>query len=95
MLSGILADMDSEYASAYAEDLIRTDALGHTVQERLNRYSPLYYLLESSEGYQTSTVAQYLRIRTGICQSDTFVTTELNLAQVLEHEGIDVDFAAV
>ncbi len=91
----ILAALGSEYADAYAEDLTDTDALGHTVQERLNMYSPLYYLLASSEGYQTSTVAQYFRIRTGISQSDTSVTTELNLAQALENEGVEVDFAAV
>lgn len=94
-LSEILAEIGSEYASDYSEDLAKTDSLGHTAEERLNMYSPLYYLMESSEGYQTSTVAQYFRIRTGICQSDTSVTTEFNLAQALENEGVDVDFAAV
>ncbi|MDO4648594.1 MAG: subtype A tannase [Eubacteriales bacterium] len=94
-LAEILAEMGSEYADDYAEDLEATDALGHTVQERINMYSPLYYLMESSEGYGTSTVAQYFRIRTGISQGDTSVTTELNLAQALENEGTEVDFAAV
>ncbi len=95
ILSTILSEIGSEYADDYAEDLDQTDALGHTTEERLNMYSPMYYLLSSSEGYQTSTVAQYFRIRTGISQSDTSVTTELNLAQALENEGVDVDFAAV
>ncbi len=94
-LSDILSDIGSEYADDYAEDLKLTDALGHTTQERINMYSPLYYLLKSSDGYQTSTVASHFRIRSGICQSDTSVTTELNLAQALENEGVDVDFAAV
>lgn len=31
-------------------------------------------------GYGTSTVAKYRRIRTGIEQSDTSLTTEVNLA---------------
>ncbi len=94
-LSEILTQMGSDYADEYAEDLKQTDALGHTVQERVNMYSPLYYLLKSSDGYGTSTVAPYFRIRTGISQSDTSVTTELNLAQALENEGVAVDFAAV
>ncbi len=94
-LAEILAEIGSAYADDYAEDLEVKDALGHTVQERINMYSPLYYLMESSEGYGTSTVAQYFRIRTGISQGDTSVTTELNLAQALENEGVEVDFAAV
>lgn len=94
-LSEILSEIDSEYADDYSTDMTRTDSLGHTVQERLNMYSPLYYLMQGSEGYQTSTVAQYFRIRTGISQSDTSVTTELNLAQALQNEGVDVDFAMV
>ncbi len=95
VMSDILTSLGSEYADAYAEDLQKTDALGHTAAERLNMYSPLYYLLESSDGYQTSTVAPHFRIRSGICQSDTSVTTEINLAQALTNEGVDVDFAAV
>jgi hypothetical protein len=43
-------------------------------------YTPLYYLLQSYAGYQTSTVAKYWRIRTGISQGDTALTTEMNLA---------------
>ena len=49
-----------------------------------NMYTPLYYLPESSEGYETSTVAKYWRIRTGIAQSDCALSTEINLALALE-----------
>lgn len=85
----------TEYEEAYAEDLERTDALGNTVETRLNMYNPLYYLLDYYEGYQTATVASYWRIRSGINQSDTALTTEVNLALALESYGTDVDFATV
>ena len=60
-------------------------------------YTPLYYLLESQEGYGTSTVAKYWRIRTGINQGDTSLTTEVNLALALEYyDGVEsVDFETV
>ncbi len=85
----------TEYADAYAQDLTRTDALGTSVDTRLNMYSPLYYLASTSEGYHTSEVAKFWRIRTGINQGDTALTTEVNLALALENDGADVDFATV
>ena len=58
-------------------------------------YSPLYYLMSGSEGYQSSTVAQFFRINSGLWQSDTAVTSEANLAQALENYGSDVEFTTV
>ena len=100
MLTDILVSEGSEYASDYEEDMTTVDALGHTVAERLNMYSPLYYLMKSSEGYGTSTVAQFMRINTGLFQSDTAVTTEANLALALENydannTDVDVQFTTV
>ena len=97
VLAQILTDLGSSYASAYAEDLTQTDDTGNTVDVRLNMYTPLYYLLESSEGYETSTVAKYWRIRTGIAQSDCALSTEMNLALALEnYSGVEnVDFETV
>lgn len=96
-LSSILTELKSEYASSYSEDLSKTDSVGYTAEQRVNMYTPLYYLLKSQEGYGTSTVAKYWRIRTGIEQSDTSLTTEVNLALALEsYEGVkDVDFETV
>lgn len=96
-LADILNSIGSSYASDYSEDLSKTDSVGNTVDTRLNMYTPLYYLLESSEGYGTSTVAKYWRIRTGIAQSDCALSTEMNLALALENtEGVeDVDFETV
>ena len=97
ILSGILTDIGSSYASAYTEDLQKTDSAGYTVEQRLDMYTPLYYLLESEDGYGTSTVAKCWRIRSGIAQSDTLLTTEVNLALALQnYDDVEsVDFAAV
>ena len=97
LLAGILNEIESSYASDFKEDLQKTDAVGYTVIQRLNMYTPLYYLLESEAGYRTSTPAKYWRIRTGIAQSDTSLTTEVNLALALQnYDGVEsVDFATV
>ena len=97
MLSEILNDLGNEYASDFEDDLQKTDSVGYTVSQRLNMYTPLYYLLESEEGYGTSTPAKYWRIRSGIAQSDTSLTTEVNFALALQnYDGIEsVDFATV
>ena len=83
--------------SDYETDLAYTDELGTDMQTRLNMYTPLYFLLSSCDGYQTSAVAKYWRIRTGIDQSDTALSTEANLALALEnYTGVEsVDFATV
>lgn len=94
----VMADLlkdNAEYGAAYAEDLARTDALGVSVTDRVNMYNPLYYLSSYYEGYQTAQVASHWRIRTGINQSDTALTTEVNLALALENYGADVDFETV
>lgn len=96
-LAKILEEIGSDYAADYAEDLTKTDSVGNTVDVRLNMYSPMYYLLSDSEGYQSSSVAQYFRINSGLWQSDTAISTEANLALALENysEDIDVDFTTV
>lgn len=96
-LAGILKEEGSDYAEAYEIDLAKTDAQGNDVAYRLNMFSPLYYLMRSSDGFGTSTVAKYFRIRTGAWQSDTSITTEINLALALENYSDDtnIDFATV
>jgi len=46
-------------------------------------YTKLETLSESEDGYRSSTPAKHWRIRTGIAQSDTSLTTEVNLALAL------------
>ena len=96
-LADILNALGSEYAADYAEDLAKQDSAGNTVDYRVRMYTPLYYLLESSEGYQESTVAKYWRIRTGIAQGDCALSTEMNLALALENdERVEsVDFETI
>lgn len=90
-----LLEDNEEYGAAYAEDISRTDALGTSVTDRVNMYNPLYFLCEYYDGYQTANIASHWRIRTGINQSDTALTTEVDLALALESYGADVDFETV
>ena len=96
-LASILEELGNEYADTYAADLEKTDSAGNMAKTRLNMYTPLYYLMESYDGYGTSSPAKYWRIRSGINQSDTALSTELNLALALEnYEGVEsVDFETV
>ena len=84
-------------AASYEEDMDRTDAIGSTVDYRLKMYTPMYYLISSEDGYQSSNVAEFWRIRTGISQGDTALSTEVNLALALEaYDGVEsVDFETV
>ena len=93
VMAELLAGTD--YEEAFAEDLARVDTLGNSVEYRVNLYSPLYFLSSYYEGYGTSQVASYWRIRTGINQSDTALSTEVNLALALEAYGADMDFETV
>ncbi len=85
----------TEYEAAVAEDIVKTDYLGNDMQYRINMFSPLYYLMENSEGYGTSKAASYWRIRSGITQGDTALTTEVNLALALNNYGAETDFETV
>ena len=95
ILAQILNDIGSSYSTDYAEDLEKKDSLGHTVDYRLNMYSPLYYILSSSEGYQTAIVSKLYRINKGLWQSDTAVNTEANLVLALKNYGSQVDYSFV
>lgn len=94
IMAELLKD-NEQYGEAYASDLEKADSLGNTVDYRLNMYNPMYYLDDYYEGYQSSNVASYWRIRTGINQGDTALSTEVNLALALENYGVDVDFETV
>ncbi len=96
-LAEILTNMGSQYASSYNSDLAKKDSVGNTVDVRVNMYNPMYYLLESEQGYNTSKVAKYWRIRTGIAQSDCALSTEMNLSLALKnYTGVEnVDFETV
>ena len=90
-------DWDASVVDAYAMDLKAVDSLGNSIATRVNMYNPMYYLVSSYAGYQTSTVAPNWRINTGIAQGDTANTVEINLALALQHyTGVKVvDFTTV
>lgn len=87
----------SSYLKAYTQDLKRRDSQGSTIQQRLNLYNPMYFLNSYYHGANTSKVAKYWRIRTGINQGDTALTVETNLKLALQQNTqVDsVDFATV
>ncbi len=89
------SDWDSNYPSDYANDLQKVDSLGKTVLYRSKMYNPLYYLLNYYDGYNTSNVASYFRINTGIAQGDTANVVEMNLALALKNFGKNVEFTTV
>ncbi len=91
------SDYDSSYSEDYTADLDETDSLDNDTYYRQNMYNPMYYISDYYDGYETSTVATYWRIRTGITQGDTALTVETNLALALEqYDSVEsVDFATV
>lgn len=97
ILADVLKKLNNKYATEYESDLSKTDSFNCSVEQRVNMYTPLYYLMKSRDGYGKSTVAKYWRIRAGIEQPNTSVTTEINLALALEnYDGVEsVDFEEV
>ncbi len=91
--AGLLAG--TEYESAYAEDLAKQDALGNTVDYRVNMYNPMYFLCSYYPGAGSAKIAPCFRIRTGINQGDTALCTEVDLALALAAYGSTVDFETV
>ena len=91
------SDFDSSYVDAYKGDMSNTDDLGTLTADRQKMYNPMYFVCEGYEGFGSSTPAAHWRIRTGIDQGDTSLTTEMNLALALEANSNvqDVDFETV
>ena len=92
-----LSDWDASYPSDYESDRGFVDALGKTSDFRQEIYDPLYFLSDAYEGAGTSKPAAHWRIRSGITQGDTALTTEMNLALAAAASDSveDVDFEAV
>ena len=89
-------DTYSKYYDEFVSDMAKTDALGTDLQTRMNMYNPMYYLEDYYDGYKTSNVAKFWRIRSGITQEDTALNTEVNLSLALQNYGeLSVDFETV
>lgn len=91
------SDWKETISEAYSKDLEEVDMLGNSSKLRQDMYNPMYFISDYYEGYQSSSVAPYWRIYTGIEQEDTALTVETNLALALkQYEGVeDVEFEAV
>lgn len=90
-MAKVLEPIDPEKAAEYKADLSRKDALGSTVQTRIDMYNPMYYLSPYYRGFKTARPAKFWRIRSGIFQGDTAVSTELDYALALESYGNEVE----
>ena len=91
------SDYNSNYLTEWESDLAKTDVLNNTVQSRVDMYNPMYYICDYYDGKDTSNVAQYWRINSGIEQGDTALATEvnLNLALVQKLGPDNVEFSTV
>ena len=75
---------NTKYSKEFKEDFSKTDFADNTVDTRMNMYNPLYYIMPYYSGYRTSKTAKFFRIRSGLSQNDTALTTEVNLALALK-----------
>ena len=89
------SDWNSDYPTDYLNDFIAEDSLNVNISTRLNMYNPMYYLIDYYGGKDTSDVADYFRINTGLFQSDTGNVVEMNLYLALLNYGKNVEFTTV
>ena len=88
---------NTKYSKEFSKDFEKVDNMGNTLKTRMNMYNPLYFILPSYKGYKTSKVAKFWRIRTGLSQTDTPLTTEVNLVLALKRfvGSKNVDFETI
>ena len=91
------SDYSSNYATEYNSDLVQTDSLNNTIKTRVDMYNPMFYLCDYYDGAESSDVAKYWRINTGIEQGDTSQCVDVNLyLAVNQKAGSDnVEFSTV
>ena len=65
-------------------DLYKRDKNGYSTIKRVNMYNPLYYLLSSYEGYNSSDVAPFWYIQSGLFQTTAPLTSAINLILAVE-----------
>lgn len=89
------SDWKDSYPEDYLNDFDDKDSLQNEISYRLNMYNPMYYLISYYQGFNTSDVADYFRINSGIFQSDTGNVVEMNLYLALMNLGKKVNFTNV
>ena len=89
------SDWKDSYPDDYLNDFDDKDSLQSEISYRLNMYNPMYYLISYYQGFNTSDVADYFRINSGIFQSDTGNVVEMNLYLALINYGKNVSFTTL
>ena len=89
------SDWKDSYPDDYLNDFDDKDSLQSEISYRLNMYNPMYYLISYYQGFNTSDVADYFRINSGIFQSYTGNVVEMNLYLALMNLGKKVNFTNV
>ena len=81
---------DPEWPGAWVGDLTMHDALDVSMAQRRNMLNPLYYLSGAYAGFGMAKPARDWRIVTGVQQSQTTLTGEMNLALALAaYDGVE------
>ena len=93
----VFSDNNSQYINDYQNDLTKLDAMNNTIETRLNMYNPMYYVSDYYNGSDSSNIAKFWRINTGIEQTDTSLCVDMNLALALNgtDKVKDVEFTTV
>ena len=90
-------DFEEVLVTDWTGDLTELDSMGQDMQTRRDMFDPLHFLCPAREGFESSGVAPHWRINSGVFQTDTSLTTEVNLTLALTaNEHVKrVDFTPV
>ena len=85
-----LSGFDPAWPEEWVGDLTMRDSLDCSVAQRRNMLNPLYYLCGNYAGFGTARPARNWRIVTGVQQSQTTLTGEVDLALALAaYDGVE------
>ncbi|SFX02038.1 subtype A tannase [Olsenella sp. kh2p3] len=92
-----LEGWDESYATAWQDDLEKTDSLDTDIPTRVSMVNPLYFLSGTYGGYGTGSVAPHWRVNEGVFDTSTSLATSANLVLALRHfSGVeDVSYVPV
>jgi hypothetical protein len=80
-----LEGWDESYATAWQDDLEKTDSLDTDIPTRVSMVNPLYFLSGTYGGYGTGSVAPHWRVNEGVFDTSTSLATSANLVLALRH----------
>ena len=80
-----LEGWDESYATAWQDDLEKTDSLDSDIATRVSMFNPLYFLSGTYSGYGTGAVAPHWRVNEGVFDTTPSLATSANLVLALRH----------